>query len=81
MRSCFATSSAPTGFGPMLYAGRVREAVAVSRELGFDGIEISLRHPEELERRELEALLERVGARAHGARQRPLVLRGRPVAR
>ncbi len=63
MRSCFATSSAPTGFGPMLYAGRVREAVAVSRELGFDGIEISLRHPEELGRRELETLLGESGLR------------------
>ena len=61
LRSCFATSSAPTGFGPMLFAGRVGEAVAVSRELGFDGIEISLRHPDELERRELQALLDESG--------------------
>ncbi len=55
--ACVATSSGPTGFGPMLFAGNVRECVAVSQELGFDGIEISMRAPEELERRELEALL------------------------
>jgi len=56
-KACLATSSGPTGFGPLLYAGRVRECVAVSRELGFEGIEISMRSPAELERRELEALL------------------------
>ena len=56
-RACLATSSGPTGFGPLLYAGRVRECVAVSAELGFEGIEISMRSPAELERRELEALL------------------------
>jgi 5-keto-L-gluconate epimerase len=56
-KACLATSSGPTGFGPLLYAGRVRECVAVSRELGFEGIEISMRSPAELSRRELEALL------------------------
>lgn len=56
-KACVATSSGPTGFGPLLYAGRVAECVAVSRELGFEGIEISMRGPEELDRRELEALL------------------------
>jgi len=46
----FATSAAPTPFGPMLYAGRVEEAVRVAAELGYDGIEISLRSVEELDR-------------------------------
>jgi sugar phosphate isomerase/epimerase len=45
----------------MLFPGRVREAALVSRELGFDGIEIAMRAPEELERRELEALLRENG--------------------
>jgi sugar phosphate isomerase/epimerase len=58
-RACVATSAGPTGFGPMLFAGKVRECIAVSQELGFDGIEISMRAPEELERRELEELLRR----------------------
>jgi sugar phosphate isomerase/epimerase len=56
-KACLATSSGPTGFGPLLYAGRVRECARVSRELGFEGIEISMRGPDELDRRELEAVL------------------------
>jgi 5-keto-L-gluconate epimerase len=62
-RACFCTASGPTGFGPMLFPGRVREAALVSRELGFDGIEIAMRAPEELERGELAALLRETGLR------------------
>jgi len=61
--ACVATSSGPTGFGPLLFPGRVREAALVSRELGFDGLEISLRSPAELGRRELEDLLNETGLR------------------
>ena len=61
--TCVATASGPTGLGPMLFPGRVREAALVSRELGFDGIEISMRSPEELGRRELEDLLRETGLR------------------
>lgn len=61
--ACFATASGPTGFGPMLFPGRVREAALVSRELGFEGIEISMRSPAELRRRELEDLLRDAGLR------------------
>jgi sugar phosphate isomerase/epimerase len=56
-KASLATSSGPTGFGPLLYAGHVRECAQVCGELGFEGIEISMRSPRELERRELEALL------------------------
>jgi len=56
-KACLATSSGATGFGPLLFAGRVRECAQVCGELGFEGIEISMRSPGELERRELEALL------------------------
>jgi 5-keto-L-gluconate epimerase len=59
----FATSAAPTPFGPMLYAGRVEEAVRVAAELGYDGIEISLRSVEELDRGRLAD-----GLAAHGLR-------------
>ena len=59
--ACVATASGRTGFGPMLFPGRVREAALVSRELGFDGIEISMRSPAELGRPELEALLSETG--------------------
>ena len=60
-KACVTTASGPTGFGPMLFPGRVREAALVSRELGFEGLEIAMRAPEELERRELEALLRETG--------------------
>ena len=60
-RACFCTASGPTGFGPMLFPGRVREAALVSRELGFDGLEIAMRSPAELGRRELAALLSETG--------------------
>jgi sugar phosphate isomerase/epimerase len=56
--ACVATSSGPTGFGPLLFSGRVRECVAVSRELGLEGIEISMRSCDELDRRELETMLD-----------------------
>src|SRR5665647_3009540 len=62
-RLAHATASGPTGFGPMLFPGRVREAALVSRELGFEGIEISMRSPAELRRRELEDLLRDAGLR------------------
>ena len=60
-KACVTTASGPTGFGPMLFPGRVREAALVSRELGFEGLEIAMRAPEELERRGLEALLSETG--------------------
>jgi sugar phosphate isomerase/epimerase len=59
--ACVATSSGPTGFGPLLFSGRVRECVAVSRELGLEGIEISMRSCDELDRRELETMLDEAG--------------------
>jgi sugar phosphate isomerase/epimerase len=47
----------------MLFPGCLREAALVSRELGFDGLEISMRSPSELGRRELEDLLSETGLR------------------
>ncbi|MCZ7665538.1 MAG: sugar phosphate isomerase/epimerase [Thermoleophilia bacterium] len=44
-----ATAAAPTVFGPLLYAGRVLEGLSVAADLGYDGIEISLRDVTELD--------------------------------
>jgi sugar phosphate isomerase/epimerase len=44
----FATAAGPTGFGPLLFAGRVEEAVRTAAELGYDGIEVSIKSPAEL---------------------------------
>ena len=60
-KACVATSAGATSFGPLLYAGRVPECIAVSRELGFEGIEIGLRSPAELDQRVLETSLHDAG--------------------
>jgi sugar phosphate isomerase/epimerase len=57
-RTCIATSAAPTGFGPLLFAGRVDEAARVAADLRLDGIEVSLRSPGELDGVELRRLLD-----------------------
>lgn len=57
----FATSAAPTVFGPMLFAGRVPEAILAAAELGYQGIEISLRSARELDRDWLRETLEQQG--------------------
>jgi sugar phosphate isomerase/epimerase len=57
----FATSAAPTVFGPMLFAGRVPEAIETAAELGYQGIEISLRSAQELDRDRLREALEQHG--------------------
>ena len=60
-RTCIATSAGPTGFGPLLTPAAFASASRSSRELGFEGIEISMRSPGELDRRELESLLHHAG--------------------
>ncbi|MCJ7797110.1 MAG: sugar phosphate isomerase/epimerase [Thermoleophilia bacterium] len=57
----FDTSAAPTVFGPMLFAGRVPEAIRVAAELGYQGIEISLRSAQELDWDRLREALEQHG--------------------
>lgn len=36
-----------TGFAPLLYAGRLEEGLSIISELGFEGVEISLKEPDE----------------------------------
>jgi len=62
-RASFATSAAPTGFGPLLFAGDVPAAARAAGELGFDGIEINMKGPEELSEAILRGLLEENGLR------------------
>ncbi len=56
-----ATSSGPTAFGPMLFAGRVRECVQAAAELGLEGLEVSVRSTEELDAHDLRAWLDDAG--------------------
>lgn len=48
-RVSFATSPAPSVFGPLLFAGDVAGAIGAASGLGFDGIEVSLRSADELD--------------------------------
>lgn len=57
----FATSAAPTVFGPMLFAGRVPEAIEAAAEFGYQGIEISVRSAQELDWDLLREALDRHG--------------------
>lgn len=56
-RLAFATAAGSTGFGPMLFPGRVRAAARAAAELGYDGIEISVKSPSELAGVDLGRLL------------------------
>ncbi|MFH0915779.1 MAG: sugar phosphate isomerase/epimerase family protein [bacterium] len=60
-RTSIATSPAPTTFGPLLFAGDVPAAAKAAGELGFDGIEINMKGPEELSPSVLRGLLDRHG--------------------
>jgi sugar phosphate isomerase/epimerase len=60
-RTSIATAAVRTGFGPLLYTGRLAEAARVAAELGHEGIEVSLRAPEELDRAKLDSLLAKHG--------------------
>jgi 5-keto-L-gluconate epimerase len=58
-----ATSPVRSPFGPLLYSGRVEQAVAMAAELGFDGVELSLRAADEVDEGWLTRELERRGLR------------------
>lgn len=60
-RASIATCPAPTTFGPLLFAGDVSAAARGAGALGFDGIEINMKGPEELSAETLRDLLETNG--------------------
>ena len=62
-RLSFATSPAPTVFGPLLFAGDLDEALRVAGALRYDGIEISLRSAAEIDRAWLADRLTTAGLR------------------
>jgi 5-keto-L-gluconate epimerase len=62
-RAGFCTSPAPSTFAPLLFAGDVPAAAQAAEELGFDGIEINMKGPEELSGPALKTLLDRHGLR------------------
>lgn len=48
-----------TQFGPLLYPGELERAIQELGELGYDGIELSLRTPQDVDRNTLENMLSR----------------------
>ena len=50
-----------TKFGPLLYPGELERSVKELSQLGYDGIELSLRTPEDVDKRELFDLLDKYG--------------------
>ena len=47
-RASIATTPAPRTFSPLLFSGDIPAAARAARELGFDGIEVNTKGPEEL---------------------------------
>ena len=58
-----ATSAGATGFGPLMFVDNVAGAVRAAAELGYDGVEISMKNPAELPQPELKRLLDKYGLR------------------
>lgn len=56
-KTSIVTAAACNTFGPLLFAGRLTEAARAAAELGHQGIELSLRAPDELDRGTLAAVL------------------------
>lgn len=54
-----AISPQPSGFGPLLFAGRLEEGLEVAGTLGFSFVELSLRAAEDVDPDELARLLRR----------------------
>ena len=54
-------TAAPSGanFSVILWRGRMEDAFALAQELGYDGVEIHLRHPNHIERTAVRALQEK----------------------
>ena len=65
---------------PLLYTGRVRECIAVSRELGLRGHRDQHAQPGRARAPRARGAAARRGPRARGARQRPRVPGRRPLA-
>lgn len=54
MKTCVALTPSRTEFAPLLFAGDLRHGMERAAELGYDGVELNLRSPDELDQ---EAIL------------------------
>lgn len=58
----FAISISPTksSFSPLLFAGELYKGIFIAKELGYDGVEISIRDSKELDQKELIKTLDKL---------------------
>ncbi len=56
-KSSIALSAARTGFGPLLWAGDLERGLRLAAEMGFEGVEVSVRDPADVDVHRLEGLL------------------------
>jgi sugar phosphate isomerase/epimerase len=56
-KSSIALSPTRTGFGPLLWAGDLERGLRMAAETGFEAVEVSVRDPEDVDVRRVEALL------------------------
>ncbi|HXX89653.1 MAG TPA: sugar phosphate isomerase/epimerase family protein [Acidimicrobiales bacterium] len=57
-RTGLAVSPLPSGFAPLLFAGRLEEGVRIAAELGFAAVELSLRAPDDVDPGALASMLQ-----------------------
>lgn len=57
MRIAGAISAEKTKFGPMIYSGDLEESIKKLAEFGYDGVEISLRDPDTVDKDKLKKIL------------------------
>ncbi|HIE09920.1 MAG TPA: sugar phosphate isomerase/epimerase [Armatimonadetes bacterium] len=61
MTKSVAVSPRRTGFGPLLFCGRLEEGLASVKRAGLDGVELSLPNPREVDLEDLLSLVKRYG--------------------
>lgn len=61
MKFALALSPKKTQFGPLFFSGDLMTGIKKAAEYGYDGVEISVRNPEELDKKAIKELTETLG--------------------
>ena len=77
----FAVSPGPATFAPLLFAGRLEEAVRMASDLGLGCLELNVRDPSTVSAPQVQALLGPAGLVVERDRHRPGLLRRWPLPR
>jgi 5-keto-L-gluconate epimerase len=60
-RTAFSLSPLITGFGPMLFSGDLNRGLKVASELGYNGVELSIKNPLDLDKEDIIKRTESLG--------------------